>query len=67
MIEEIAEAIGKKKSAVAQKLLHLALHSSLNEKMRESRQIEMLDWLIVNEKNKAAQNNVAGARLEKLE
>ncbi len=36
MIEEIAEAIGEKKSAVAQKFLHLALHASLNEKMRKT-------------------------------
>ena len=67
LIEEISEATGEKKSAVAQKLLHLALHTSPNVRERESRQLELLDWLIVNEKHKAAQNDVAEARLERLE
>ncbi len=67
MIEEIAEAIDEKKSAVAQKLLHLALHTPVDEKERESRQIELLDWLIINEKHKAVQNDVVDARLERLE
>ena len=67
MIEEISEATGEKKSAVAQKLLHLALHTPIDERMRESRQIELLDWLIINEKHKAAQTDVAAARLERLE
>lgn len=67
MIEEIAEAMDEKKSAVAQKLLHLALHAPVDERMRESRQLELLDWLIINEKHKAAQNDVMEARLERLE
>ncbi|MGI8543482.1 MAG: hypothetical protein ACR2MD_08370 [Aridibacter sp.] len=66
-IEEIAEAMDEKKSAVAQKLLHLALNSPVDERVRESRQLELLDWLIINEKHKAAQNDVADARLERLE
>ena len=67
IIEEISEAMGEKKSAVAQKLLHLALHASLDERERESRQLELLDWLIINEKHKAAQNDVEQAKLERLE
>ena len=67
LIEEISEATGEKKSAVAQKLLHLALHASLDEREQESRQLELLDWLIINEKHKAAQSDVAEARLERLE
>ncbi len=67
MIEEIAEATDEKKSAVAQKLLHLALNSPLDERVWESRQLELLDWLIINEKHKAARNDVADARLERLE
>ncbi len=67
MIEEIAEATAEKKSAVAQKLLHLALNSPLDERMRESRQLELLDWLINNEKHKVARSDVADARLERLE
>lgn len=67
MIEEIAEATDEKKSAVAQKLLHLALNSPIDERMRESRQLELLDWLITNEKHKAAERDVAEARLERLE
>lgn len=67
LIEEIAEATEEKKSAVAQKLLHLALHTPIDERMRESRQIELLDWLIINEKHKAAQADVAAAKLERLE
>ena len=67
MIEEIAEAIDEKKSVVAQKLLHLALHAPVDERMRESRQLELLDWLIINEKHKAAKSDIAEARLERLE
>lgn len=67
MIEEISEATGEKKSAVAQKLLHLALHIPVDERARESRQLELLDWLITNEKHKAAQNDEAQIRTERLE
>jgi hypothetical protein len=67
LIEEIAEAMDEKKSAVAQKLLHLALNSSVDERMRESRQLELLDWLITNEKHKIAERDVFNARLERLE
>lgn len=67
MIEEISEATGEKKSAVAQKLICLALHASRDGRERESRGIELLDWLITNEKYKAAQQDVAEARLERLE
>ena len=67
MIEEISEATGEKKSSVAQKLLHLALHSPVDERAREGSQLELLDWLITNEKHKAAQNDAAQIRIERLE
>lgn len=67
MIEEIAEASGEKKSAVAQKLLHLVLSTSPTETARENRQIELLGWLINTEKHKAVERDVQTARIERLE
>ncbi len=67
MIAEISEATGEKKSAVAQKLIRLALQTLPNEQARESRQLELLDWLIINEKHKAARSDVDEVRLERLE
>ncbi len=67
MIAEISEATGEKKSAVAQKLIRLALQTLPDEQARESRQLELLDWLIINEKHKAARSDVAEVRLERLE
>ena len=67
LIEEIAEATGEKKSAVAQKLLHLVLNASPNEAARENRGLELLGWLITNEKHKSAERDVQTARLERLE
>ena len=67
LIEEIAEATGEKKSTVAQKLLHLVLNASPNESARENRKLELLGWLINNEKHKSAERDVQSARLERLE
>jgi hypothetical protein len=67
LIEEIAEATGEKKSAVAQKLLHLVLNASPGESARENRALELLGWLINNEKHKAAERDVQTARLARLE
>lgn len=67
MIEEIAQATGEKKSAVAQKLLHLVLSTSPNETARENRQIELLQWLINTEKHKAVERDVQTVRIERLE
>lgn len=67
LIAEIAKATGEKKSAVAQKLLHLVLRAMPDEAARESRQLELLDWLIANEKHKRAKADAAEARLERLE
>ncbi len=67
LIEEIAEATGEKKSAVAQKLLHLVLNTSPNDSARENRQLELLEWLINQEKHKSAERDVQTARLERLE
>jgi len=67
LIEEIADAMGEKKSAVAQKLLHLVLNTSPSESARANRQMELLEWLINNEKHKSAERDVQTARLERLE
>lgn len=67
LIEEIAEATGEKKSAVAQKLLHLVLNTAPSESARENRQLELLQWLINNEKHKLAERDVQTARVERLE
>lgn len=67
LIEEIAEVTGEKKSAVAQKLLHLVLNTSPSESARENRGLELLGWLINNEKHKSAERDVQTARLERLE
>jgi len=67
LIEEIAEATGEKKSAVAQQLLHLVLNTSPSESARENRGLELLGWLINNEKHKSAISDVQTARLERLE
>lgn len=67
LIEEIAETMGEKKSAVAQKLLHLVLNALPNEAAREKRGLELLGWLINYEKHKSAERDVQTARLERLE
>lgn len=67
MIEEIAEATGEKKSAIAQKLLHLVLNAAPNESVRENRQLELIGWLVSNEKHKFAIRDVQDGRLERLE
>jgi hypothetical protein len=66
-IEEIAKETGEKKSAVAQKLLHLVLNTSPNDAARENRNVELLQWLIENEKHKSGERDVQNARIERLE
>lgn len=67
MIAEIAQATGEKKSVVAQKLLHLALRVQPDEAERESRQLELLEWLAENDKHKATRGEATEVRLERLE
>jgi hypothetical protein len=67
MIGEIADVTDEKKSAVAQKLLHLALCIQPDDAARESRQLELLGWLAGNEKLKASERDVQNACLERLE
>lgn len=67
MIEEIALETGEKKSAIAQKLLHLVLNISPTEAARENRQIELLQWLINTEKNKSVMRDVQSIQIERLE
>lgn len=67
MIEEIAQIMNEKKSAVAQKLLHLVLRTAPRLSMRENRQIELLEWLVENAKHRSAADEHLTARIERLE
>ena len=66
-ISEIARATGEKKSAVAQKLLHLALRGKQIEFADENREKNLLEWLVNNEKHNAVKAETQDARLERLE
>lgn len=66
-IGEISRATGEKKSAVAQKLLRLALAGKQIELAKEPGAAQKLDWLINNEKHKAARLNVLEAKFDRLE
>lgn len=67
MIGEISRASGEKKSAVAQKLIRLALRGKSFEFTAEGETKKKIDWLINNEKHKFAQKDVFDARIERLE
>lgn len=67
MIAELARATGKKKSEVAQKILHLALRGRQIELGGETKQNEKLDWLINNEKHERVKSDVRDQKLERLE
>ncbi len=67
VINEISRASGEKKSAVAQKLLHLALCGKQFEFTDERREIKQLEWLVSNEKHKIARIDMDDARFERLE
>lgn len=67
MITELARATGKKKSEVAQKILHLALRGRQIEFDGATKQNEKLDWLINNEKHERVRRDVQEAKLERLE
>lgn len=67
IINEISRASGEKKSAVAQKLLHLALRGKQFEFTDEKREIKQLEWLVSNEKHKIARIEMDDARFERLE
>ena len=67
MIGEISRASGEKKSAVAQKLIRLALRGKSFEFTAKDETEKKLDWLINNEKHKFAKPDVFDARFERLE
>lgn len=54
-ISEIVKSTGEKKSAVAQKLIHIAL-SGKQVKFGENQAESKLDWLIKNERHRAAKS-----------
>ena len=65
-ISEIARSTGEKKSAVAQKLVHIAL-SGKQVKFGENRSEEKLDWLIKNERHRAVKADVLDTRVDRIE
>jgi len=67
IIAEIARATGEKKSAIAQKLLHLALRGKQFEFGSEKQEKNLLEWIVNNEKHKAVQADVREVRIERLE
>jgi hypothetical protein len=67
VINEISRASGEKKSAIAQKLLHLALRGKQCEFIAEKQELEKLEWLISNEEHKIARKDADDARFERFE
>lgn len=65
-ISEIAKSTGEKKSAIAQKLVHIAL-SGKQAKFGENRTEEKIDWLIRNERNRSVNIEAVDNRLNRLE
>ncbi len=66
-IAEIANATGEKKSAIAQKLLHLALRGKQFDFGGENREKNLLEWLVNNERHKAMREDAIAVRIERLE
>lgn len=64
-IAEISKFTGEKKSAVAQKLVHLAL-AGKDIKFSESRLEEKLDWLIKNVRQSGAVDENIATQLEEI-
>ena len=62
-ISEIARTTGEKKSAIAQKLLHLALCGKQIDFADENREKNLLEWLVNNEKYKAVKADVQEAKV----
>lgn len=65
-ISEIVKSTGEKKSAVAQKLIHIAL-SGKQVKFGENQAEDKLDWLIKNERHRAAKTDTFDTKFERLE
>lgn len=65
-IAEIAKSTGEKRSAVAQKLIRIAL-SGKQVKFGENRTEEKFDWLIKNERHRDAKVDAIDTRLDRLE
>ena len=65
-ILEIVKSTGEKKSAVAQKLIHIAL-SGKQVKFGENQAEDKLDWLIKNERHRAAKADTFDSKFARLE
>jgi hypothetical protein len=67
VISEISKTTGEKKSAVAQKLIHLAVRGKQYDFARQSRDTELLEWLVASERRKKAKSDELSKRIGALE
>lgn len=67
IINQIALRTGKKRSAVAQTLLHLAVEGKQFDFDVDNKQLSKLDWLVNREKHREIKEDVRDAQLERLE
>lgn len=67
IINKIAQRTGKKKSAVAQTLLHLAVQGKQFDFDGDNKQLSKLDWLVNREKHREIKDDVRDASIERLE
>ena len=67
IINKIAGRTGKKRSAVAQTLLHLAVEGKQFDFDGDNKQFSKLDWLVNREKHREIKDDVRDASIERLE
>jgi hypothetical protein len=67
IINKIAARTGKKRSAVAQTLLHLAVEGKQFDFEGEGRHLSKLDWLVNREKHREIKDDARDASIERLE
>lgn len=67
IINKIAQRTGKKKSTVAQTLLHLAVQGKQFDFDGDNKQLSKLDWLVNREKHREIKDDVRDASIERLE
>lgn len=67
IINKIAQRTGKKRSAVAQTLLHLAVEGKQFDFDGDNKQLSKLDWLINREKHREIKDDVRDTSIERLE
>lgn len=67
IIEELSRKTGKKKCFIAQNLLHLAIKGKTFDFSQNTRQEELLEWIVRNERQKSSKVDEVLTRLERLE